>query len=84
MILKGIVINIRVARVVPPEAVKKAEEEFEKAYADYTREETYKGCNAYADFRELLEKEKGLDAVFNFTPDHLHAPINIAAMKKED
>jgi predicted dehydrogenase len=55
----------------------------EKAYAENTGKGTYKGCNAYADFRELLEKEKGLDAVFNFTPDHLHAPINIAAMKKK-
>jgi hypothetical protein len=54
----------------------------ESAYADNIGKGTYKGCNAYADFRELLEKEKGLDAVFNYTPDHLHAPINIAAMKR--
>jgi len=42
----------------------------------------YKGCTAYADFRELLEKEKDLDAVKIMTPDHLHATISIAAMKK--
>lgn len=42
----------------------------------------YKGCTAYADFRELLEKEKDLDAVFIMTPDHLHATIAVAAMKK--
>lgn len=42
----------------------------------------YKGCAVYADFRELLEKEKGLDAVKIMTPDHLHATIAIAAMKK--
>ena len=42
----------------------------------------YKGCTAYADFRELLEKEKGLDAVFIMTPDHLHATIALAALKK--
>lgn len=41
----------------------------------------YKGCTAYADFRELLEKEN-LDAVFILTPDHLHATIAVAAMKK--
>ena len=41
-----------------------------------------KGCNAYADFREMLEKEKDLDAVQIITPDHLHATIAIAAMKK--
>ena len=37
---------------------------------------------SYADFRELLEKEKDLDAVKIKTPDHLHATISIAAMKK--
>jgi len=43
---------------------------------------THKGCNAYADFRELLEKEKDLDAVYIATPDHWHAPITMAAMRK--
>ena len=42
----------------------------------------YKGCASYADFREMLEKEKDLDAVKIMTPDHLHATISIAAMKK--
>lgn len=42
----------------------------------------FKGCAAYADFRELLEKEKDIDAVKIMTPDHLHATISIAAMKK--
>ena len=39
-------------------------------------------CNAYADFREMLEKEKDLDGVYVATPDHWHAPIGMAAMKK--
>ena len=43
---------------------------------------TYKGCAAYADFRELLQKETDLDAVHIVTPDHLHATIAIAAMKE--
>jgi hypothetical protein len=43
---------------------------------------SYNGCTAYADFREMLEKEKGLDAVFIMTPDHLHAPLALAAMNK--
>jgi predicted dehydrogenase len=42
----------------------------------------YSGCAAYRDFRELLEKEKGLDAVYVATPDHWHAPIAISAMRK--
>ena len=42
----------------------------------------YKGCALYVDFRELLEKEKDFDAVIVGTPDHTHAAIAIAAMKK--
>ena len=43
---------------------------------------TSKGVATYADFRQLLEKEKDLDSVKIMTPDHLHATIAIAAMKK--
>jgi len=52
-------------------------------YARDRRKSTYKGCSAYADFRELLENERDLDAVFVMTPDHLHATIAIAAMKRK-
>jgi predicted dehydrogenase len=51
-------------------------------YAKQRNAENFKACTAYADFRELLEKEKDLDAVKVMTPDHLHATIAIAAMKK--
>ena len=37
---------------------------------------------SYADFRELLDKEKDIDGVKIMTPDHLHAPISLAAMRK--
>ena len=39
------------------------------------------GVPAYTDFREMLAKEKDLDAVYVMTPDHLHAPIAVAAMR---
>ena len=39
------------------------------------------GVRAYADFREMLAQEKDLDAVYNMTPDHLHAPVALAAMR---
>jgi hypothetical protein len=42
----------------------------------------YRGCSAYADYREMLDKEKDLNAVRIMTPDHLHGVISIAAMKK--
>jgi len=51
-------------------------------YANNGRKGRGKGCAVYADFREMLEKEKDVDAVKVMTPDHLHAAISIAAMKK--
>ena len=42
----------------------------------------YKGCASYEDFRELLEKEKDLNAIKIMTPDHLHATVAIASLKK--
>src|ERR1700730_8255275 len=44
-------------------------------YANVHPELKYNGCTAYADFRELFEKEKSLDAVKIMTPDHLHGVI---------
>lgn len=41
-----------------------------------------RGCAAYSDFRELLEKHKDLDAVVVCTTDNLHAAVSVAAMKK--
>ena len=50
-------------------------------YAANTSKGSYHGCAAYEDFRELLSKEKDLDAVVISTPDHWHAVIAIAAMR---
>ncbi len=41
-----------------------------------------KGCAAYVDYRELLEQEKDVTAVKVLTPDHTHAPIAIAALRR--
>jgi hypothetical protein len=38
-------------------------------------------CRAYADFREMLDKEKDLDAVYIMTPDHLHGTIAVRSMR---
>jgi hypothetical protein len=51
-------------------------------YARQRGKETYKACAAYADFREMLEKEKDVDAVKIMTPDHQHATLAVAAMRK--
>lgn len=45
-------------------------------------EETYPGTKVYQDWRELLDKtHKELDAVVIGTPDHMHAPIAMAALQ---
>ena len=54
----------------------------ETYYGSQTRSGEYHGCAAYADFRELLEKQKGVDAVVVGTTDNLHAAVSAAAMKK--
>ena len=51
-------------------------------YANVRPEQKYKGCNTYSDVRELLEKEKDLDAVKIMTPDHLHGILCMAAIKR--
>ena len=54
----------------------------ETYYAKQRGTDHYKGCATYADFRELLDKEKDVTAVKVMTPDHTHATIAIAALKK--
>jgi Oxidoreductase family, NAD-binding Rossmann fold/Oxidoreductase family, C-terminal alpha/beta domain len=54
----------------------------ETFYANNHPEYKYTACNAYADFRQLLDKEKNIDAVKIMTPDHLHGIFSMAAMKR--
>ncbi len=60
-----------------------AKELIEAFYARERAAEKFKGCDTYADFRELLDKDRDINAVKIMTPDHLHAAISIAAMKKD-
>jgi predicted dehydrogenase len=41
----------------------------------------YPKAAKYSDFREMLEKQKNIDAVVVATPDHTHAVISMAAIK---
>jgi predicted dehydrogenase len=54
----------------------------QKYYGKNKPSGVYKGCSSYEDYRELLDKEKDIDAVKIMTPDHHHAHLAIAAMKK--
>ncbi len=50
-------------------------------YSEQKDQAQYKACRAYANYRELLEKED-VDAVMVATPDHSHAVVTMAALKK--
>lgn len=54
----------------------------ETYYANQRSADKFRGCTSYADARELLDKEKDLDAVKVITPDHLHGVLCMAAMRK--
>ena len=51
-------------------------------YGSQQRSGQYRGCGAFTDFRDLLEKQHDLDAVVVCTTDHLHAAVSAAAMRK--
>lgn len=53
----------------------------DEAYAKQTPSGRYRGCKTYNDYRELLEKED-VDGVMIATPDHTHAVITMAALKR--
>ena len=57
-----------------------AQKRVEQRYAQEKANGTYKGCEAYGDFRDLIGKA-GVDAVLIATPDHWHALVTIAALK---
>jgi predicted dehydrogenase len=50
-------------------------------YAGQTGRSSYRGCTAYTDYRDLLDKED-VDGVMVATPDHTHAVIVMAALKR--
>jgi predicted dehydrogenase len=41
----------------------------------------YPNAKRYKDYREMLDKEKSIDAVVVGTPDHQHAIVSVTAMK---
>ncbi|NNC88720.1 MAG: Gfo/Idh/MocA family oxidoreductase, partial [Akkermansiaceae bacterium] len=52
-----------------------------KKYAEQKASGTYKGCEGYTDFRELLARDD-IDAVLVATPDHWHGLICLEALRQ--
>ena len=52
----------------------------DRTYAAKTLEK-YPQAKVYTDYRQMLDKEKGLDGVIIATPDHTHAVIAMAAIQ---
>jgi len=52
----------------------------EKEYGKGKSSATYRGCDAYVEFRDLLLR-RDIDAVMISTPDHWHTPMALAAME---
>lgn len=46
----------------------------------YQKQQSNYKCAEYEDFREMLKKEKSIDAVLCATPDHLHAYVSAYVM----
>jgi predicted dehydrogenase len=56
------------------------DQQMEKSFAKSA--DKHPNARKYRDWRELLAKETDLDALVISTPDHMHAPVAMAAMAK--
>jgi predicted dehydrogenase len=77
----------RLARAEAPPPTGQTPSEFDRAKAKLRLDNMVRlnsvhlpKTKRYTDYREMLEKQKDIDAVLVATSDHMHAPIALAAM----
>jgi len=78
--------DIQVVAVCDVDAwrLKNAQTEVEKHYREQQKTATFKGCDTYRDFREIIARPD-IDAVMIVTPDHWHSiPAIMAAQAGKD
>ena len=63
-----------------PSFLLRAVAEVDLTRADQVRKK-FPDAKIYQDWREMLDKEKGLDSVNVSTPDHMHAPMGMSALQ---
>lgn len=76
--------DVRIVAVCDVEGTRRAmaKEVVEKKYAEEMKSGAYKGCDAYTDYRELLQRDD-LGAVVIMTPDHMHVHVSLAAAARK-
>ena len=57
-------------------------ERIKEAYGNDPTRKDWPDCGVYVDFREMLDKEKEIDAVVVSIPDHSHATAALAAIHR--
>jgi len=65
---------------VDPQHLAEGKRVVEGAYAGAMKSGEYKGCDTYADFRDVLARPD-IDGVMISTPDHWHVPISLMAIR---
>jgi predicted dehydrogenase len=65
---------------VDPQHLAQAVKTAEDRYARDTPGGTFKGCDTYADFRQVIARAD-VDAVMISTPDHWHVPMSLMAIR---